>query len=82
MHTRRQVLARRIHSNQFQRLIPLGNELMLRPSGNNNDIASLDFLILACDSSQAAARCEHQNLVDGVHLLRVSVVLYPLKTQR
>lgn len=47
------MLRRSIHCDQLQRLIPLGNELMLRARGNNDYITLLDLLVFAINSRQS-----------------------------
>jgi hypothetical protein len=68
MHASRQMLSGRIHRNQLQRLISLGNKLMLRSRWHDNHVARTDFLIDARDRRETAARCEEQDLVDEMDL--------------
>jgi len=65
------MLSRRIHRQQLKRLIPLGNELVLRSRGNNDHVAGFDFLVFAVDCCEAPAGCEEEDLVDEMDLLAV-----------
>lgn len=68
VHGRGQVFCRRIYSDQFERLVALGHELMLRAGRNNDDIARSDGLIFAGDGGQSLARSDDEDLVDCVDL--------------
>lgn len=73
VHTCRQMLCRAVHGDEFQRLVSLGDKLMLRPRGYDNHIASLDLLLLARNGRQAATRSEEQDLIDRVDLISCNV---------
>lgn len=64
----RQVLGRRVDSNQFERLVTLGHELMLSAGGDNDDVSSTDRLIFAGDGSKTVAGRDYENLIDGMNL--------------
>ena len=62
------MLCRRVDCIQDQRRGPGIDELMLRPRRNDDEVASFDVLVLACNGGLADARGEGQDLVDGMFL--------------
>jgi len=68
MHRRRLVLCGAVHRVQDQRSWASVDKLMLGPSRNDDEIASLHVLVLAGDGGAAGAGGEGENLVDGMFL--------------
>lgn len=62
------MFGRRIHRNQFEGLIAFRDELMLCPSGYNDNVARFYFLVFTCDSRKTPTGCKEENLIDGVDL--------------
>jgi hypothetical protein len=72
VHARGEMLCGRVDGDELERLIALGDKLMLCASGNDDNVTGLDFLVFACNGCEAAAGCKEEDLVDGVDLTSVS----------
>jgi hypothetical protein len=69
------MLSGRINGDDLQRDAADIEELMLRPSRNNHNIASLDILLLSTDDRTGIAMREEQDLVNGVFLLHSATLI-------